>query len=114
MTEQIPIPTLHPVIRLLSDEQVQVIHNTSLDILAQTGFVMKNEAARQLLLGAGGWESDGRIKIPPNLVMDAIASAPSRIPMHNRLGELVMPLEAGTCNGHCPWNPPNGFIRTLS
>jgi len=26
--------------------------------------------------------------------MDAIASAPSRIPMHNRLGELAMPLEA--------------------
>ncbi|MGD8732000.1 MAG: trimethylamine methyltransferase family protein, partial [Anaerolineales bacterium] len=29
------------------------------------------------------------------LVTDAIASAPSRIPMHNRLGELTMPLELG-------------------
>ncbi len=95
MTEQIPIETLHPTIRMLSDEQIQEIHNTSLDILSRTGIVMKNEAGRQLLLEAGAWESGERIKIPPLLVMDAIASAPSRIPMHNRLGELTMPLEAG-------------------
>ena len=95
MTEQIPIATLHPTIRMLSDEQIRAIHHTSLDILARTGIVMKNEAARQLLLDAGAWESEGRIKIPPHLVMDAIAAAPSRIPMYSRLGELTMPLEAG-------------------
>jgi trimethylamine--corrinoid protein Co-methyltransferase len=95
MTEQIPIATLHPTIRMLSDEQIQAIHHTSLDILSRTGIVMKNETGRELLLDAGAWESENRIKIPPLLVMDAIGSAPSRIPMHNRLGELTMPLEAG-------------------
>ena len=95
MTEQIPIETLHPTIRMLSDEQVEAIHHTSLDILSRTGIVMKNEAGRELLLEAGAWESEGRIKLPPHLVMDAIASAPPRIPMFNRLGELTMPLEAG-------------------
>ncbi len=95
MTEQIPIETLHPTIRMLSDEQVEAIHHTSLDILSRTGIVMKNEVGRELLLEAGAWESEGRIKLPPHLVMDAIASAPPRIPMFNRLGELTMPLEAG-------------------
>ena len=95
MTEQIPIETHHPTIRMLSDEQIQAIHHTSLDILSQTGIVMKHEAARELLLEAGAWEAEGRIKIPPIMVMDAIASAPSRIPMHNRLGTLTMPLEEG-------------------
>ncbi|UCC64382.1 MAG: trimethylamine methyltransferase family protein, partial [Anaerolineae bacterium] len=95
MTEQIAIATLHPTVRMLSDEQIQTIHHTSLDILSRTGIVMKNEAGRQLLLDAGAWESNRRIKIPEHLVMEAIASAPSRIPMHNRLGELTMPLEAG-------------------
>ena len=95
MTEQISIETLRPTMRMLSDEQIRAIHHTSMDILSQTGIVMKNEAARQLLLDAGAWESEGRIKIPEHLVMDAIASAPSRIPMHNRLGELTMPLETG-------------------
>ncbi|HZE17742.1 MAG TPA: trimethylamine methyltransferase family protein, partial [Mycobacterium sp.] len=85
--------------RMLSDEQVRAIHNTSLDILSRTGIVMKNEAGRELLLQAGAWEAgDGpgnRIKIPEIAVMDAVASAPSRIPMHNRLGQLTMPLEEG-------------------
>jgi len=84
--------------RMLSDEQIKTLHHASLDILSQTGIVMKNETARRLLLDAGAWESGGprdrRIKIPPHLLMDAIASAPSRIPMHNRLGELTMPLQA--------------------
>jgi trimethylamine--corrinoid protein Co-methyltransferase len=95
LTEQIPIATLYPTIRMLSDEQIQEIHHTSLDILSRTGIVMKNEAGRELLLDAGAWESEQRIKIPPLMVMDAIGSAPSRISMHNRLGELTMPLEAG-------------------
>jgi trimethylamine--corrinoid protein Co-methyltransferase len=95
MTEQVPIETLHPTIRMLSEEQIQTIHSTSLDILSRTGIVMKNEAARELLLSAGAWESEGRIKIPELLVMDAISSAPSRVPMHNRLRQLTMPLEEG-------------------
>ncbi len=95
MTEQVPIPTLRPTMRMLSDEQIQALHHTTLDILSQTGIVVKNEAARQLLLDAGAWESSDRIKVPEHLVTDAIATAPSRIPMHNRLGELTMPLESG-------------------
>jgi trimethylamine--corrinoid protein Co-methyltransferase len=95
MTEQIAVETLHPTIRMLSDEQIQAIHHSSLDILSQTGIVMKNKAGRTLLLDAGAWESNGRIKIPEHLVMNAIGSTPSRIAMHNRLGQLTMPLEEG-------------------
>jgi trimethylamine--corrinoid protein Co-methyltransferase len=99
VTQQIPIETLRPTMRMVSDEQVRAIHNTSLDILSRTGIVMKNEAGRELLLQAGAWEAGeragSRIKIPEIVVMDALASAPSRIPMHNRLGQLTMPLEEG-------------------
>ena len=95
MTDQVPIETIRPTMRMLSDEQIQEVHNSSLDILCRTGIVMKNEKARQLLLDAGAWESRERIKIPEHLVTEAIGSAPSRIPMHNRLGELTMPLEEG-------------------
>jgi len=95
MTEQIPIETLHPTMRMLSDEQIQAIHHASLDILSRTGIVMVHQAARELLLDAGAWESGGRLKLPEHLVMGAIASAPSRIPMYNRLGQLTMPLQEG-------------------
>lgn len=95
MTEQIPIETLHPTVRMLSDEQIQAIHHSSLDILSRTGIVMTNEAGRSLLLDAGAWESEGRVKIPEHLVLGATGSAPSRIPMYNRFGQLTMPLEEG-------------------
>ena len=94
MTQQIEVTTLSPRLQVLSEEQILEIHNTSLDILCRTGIVMKNEAGWKLLLEAGAWESEGRIRIPSHLVTDAIASAPSRVPMYNRLGEMVMPLEA--------------------
>ena len=95
MTEQIPIETLHPTVRMLSDDQIQAIHFGSLDILARTGIVLKHEQARSMLLDAGAWDSEGRVKIPEHLVTAAIGSAPSRILMHNRLGKLTMPLEEG-------------------
>ena len=95
MADQIPVATLHPTIRMLSEEQLQTLHHTSLDILARTGIAMKNERGRHLLLEAGAWESGDRIKIPEHLVLEAIASAPSRIVMHSRLGDATMPLEEG-------------------
>jgi trimethylamine:corrinoid methyltransferase-like protein len=86
MAEQIPVETLRPGVRMLSDEQLQTIHYTSLDILARTGIVMKHQAARRTLLDAGAWESGDRIRIPEHVVNGAIGSAPSRILLHNRLG----------------------------
>jgi len=95
MKEQIPIPTLKPMVRMISDEQVRELHYATLEILSQTGVKMQDPQGRELLLEAGAWESNGRIKIPENLVTDAIDKAPARIPMHNRLGEMSMPLELG-------------------
>ena len=95
MTAQIPIPTHKPMLRMISDEQVRELHYATLEILSQTGVKMGDPQGRELLLEAGAWESNGRIKIPEYMVNDAIDKAPSRIPMHNRLGELSMPLELG-------------------
>lgn len=95
MPKQLPVSTLQPVVKMLSDEQVRAIHYATLEILSQTGVEMQDPQGRELLLAAGAWESNTRIKIPENLVTDAIANAPSRIPMHNRLGNLTMPLELG-------------------
>jgi trimethylamine--corrinoid protein Co-methyltransferase len=80
---------------MVSDEQIREIHYATLEILSHTGVKMQDPQGRELLLGAGAWESGGRIKIPENLVTDAIDKAPSRIPMYDRLGNLTMPLELG-------------------
>jgi trimethylamine--corrinoid protein Co-methyltransferase len=95
VTEQLPIPTLQPFSRGLSDEQVREIHYATLEILSQTGVDMQDPQGREILLDAGAWESDGRLKIPEYLVTESIDKAPSRIPMYDRLGNLTMPLELG-------------------
>ena len=95
MMKQIPVSTRRPMVSVLSDEQVKAIHNASLEILSQTGIDMQDPEGREILLKAGAWESDGRVKIPETMVKNAIANAPSRIPMHDRLGNLTMPLELG-------------------
>jgi trimethylamine--corrinoid protein Co-methyltransferase len=95
VTQQPEISTMIPFLRVLSDEQVRDIHYATLEILEQIGVDMQDKQGRELLLEAGAWESNGRLKIPENLVSDCIAKAPSRIPMHNRFGELTMPLEMG-------------------
>lgn len=95
MPKQLPVSTLQPLVKMLSDEQVRAIHNATLEILSQTGVEMQDPQGRELLLEAGAWESNDRIKIPENIVTGAIATAPSRIPMHDRLGNLTMPLELG-------------------
>lgn len=93
--EQLSVATYHPHLRALSYEQVRAIHYATLEILSKIGIVMKEPRARELLLDAGATESDGRIKIRPNLLYDALNSAPERIPMYNRLGQPTMPLELG-------------------
>jgi trimethylamine--corrinoid protein Co-methyltransferase len=95
VTDQLSIPTLKPFVHGLSDEQVREVHYATLTILSRTGVDMQDPQGRQILLEAGAWESDGRLKIPEHLVTDAIDKAPSRIPMHDRLGNLTMPLELG-------------------
>lgn len=95
MTRQLDPSTLIPVIRTLSDEQVRDIHYATLEILEQIGIDMQDHQGRELLLEAGAWESNKRIKIPENLLVDALAKTPSRIPMFDRLGNLTLPLELG-------------------
>ncbi len=89
------IPTRSPILHMLSDEQVREIYFATLEILGQIGVEMQDPQGRELLLEAGAWETDGRIKISENILADALMKAPSRIPMHDRTGKLTMPLELG-------------------
>lgn len=95
MTEMSALPTWQPSIRMLSDDQLDAIHEASLTILAETGIVMKHAGARERLLDAGATEAGDRVRIPAGMVLAAIQSAPSCVPMHTRTGELTMPLEEG-------------------
>lgn len=89
------VETHHPRIAGLSPDQVQAIHHATLRILSDIGIVMKSPRGRELLLDAGAIESADRVRIPPRLVYEALNSAPERISLYNRTGQLTMPLELG-------------------
>ncbi len=80
--------------RTLSPEQIREIHSASCRILEEVGVVVHHDEAADLLKRAGAYTgSDGRIYIPSALVKRALATAPSRITLYNRLGEPALWLE---------------------
>ena len=95
MNQHADIQTQKPMIRVLSDEQIQALHDATMQILTQTGVEIRDPKGQELLLEAGALENKGRIKIPENLVTDAIDRAPSSFTLYDRLGKPRMQLELG-------------------
>jgi trimethylamine--corrinoid protein Co-methyltransferase len=64
--------------------ECEKIHMGTLEILERTGVDVHNEKARQIL-ARGGARSDGiRIRIPENMVKQALNSVPKRITLYDR------------------------------
>lgn len=75
-----------PTMRVLSDEQVYDIHNAALQILWQTGVLVKSEEARRLLAAAGARvdEETMTCHIPAYVVEEALKRAPSSFTVYAR------------------------------
>ena len=83
-----PTAVLAPVggrLALLGGEELDLIHDAALAILADTGLSDPTDEATNLVLGAGGSLSpDGRLLFPPALVERVIDSLPGRITLCGR------------------------------
>ena len=78
---------LKPEIRVMTQEQIQKVHNDALLILEKTGVMVDDPGARALLENAIGKSHENhRIQIPRELVERAINTAPSEIKIFDRLG----------------------------
>ncbi len=63
--------------RALSDQQIAKVYQATLECLNRTGVEVRNAEARDLLAGAGARVDGLRVRIPPHVIQDAIAAAPS-------------------------------------
>ena len=75
------IPCVHHI-KVLSEEQVDQIHEASLRMLERTGIRFDSEDARSRLLRAGASQHDSRrsvIRFPRSLIEDAIEKVPRKI-----------------------------------
>jgi trimethylamine--corrinoid protein Co-methyltransferase len=83
-----------PQLRILSRDQKETLFLRVLETLEHTGVQVDNEEGLALLSGAGAWVGSKRhVHIPSHLVEDALAAAPRRITIYNRLGQPVVSLE---------------------
>ncbi|MFN2220733.1 MAG: trimethylamine methyltransferase family protein, partial [Anaerolineae bacterium] len=78
--------TFQPDLKVLSDEQVYDIHQAALEILWNTGVLVKAPEARALLRKAGAWVDDDTTlcRIPGYIVEEALARAPSSFTVYAR------------------------------
>lgn len=93
--KQIRIEPVHPSMRILSDEQIFAIHSATVEVLSNIGMVIKDEEALKLLKEAGAVVEGEVVRIPEQILRMALATAPSRIQMYDRLGQQAMSLERG-------------------
>jgi trimethylamine--corrinoid protein Co-methyltransferase len=77
---------LLPRISFLSQNDIEAIHSSSLEILEGTGVLVKNPQAVELLERAGCRVEAQVVHIPPSLVDECLKKAPSSIGLHKRDG----------------------------
>jgi trimethylamine--corrinoid protein Co-methyltransferase len=75
-----------PELKVLSDEQIYDIHQAALEILWNTGVLVKAPAARDLLRKAGAWVDDetSLCRIPAYIIEEALQRAPSSFTVYAR------------------------------
>ncbi|MGD8766055.1 MAG: trimethylamine methyltransferase family protein [Desulfobacteraceae bacterium] len=87
------ISTFKPKLKVLNQEQMWSIHGAALEILEKTGFEIKHQGAKKMLLDAGcRLFRGGRLRLPARLVEDALKTAPRRILMYDQKGDEAMDL----------------------
>jgi len=96
-------------LRVLTDEQLQTVHQATLDVLHSVGIRVESEEALEIFHGAGAGveprDDYSVVRFPPALIEDCISSAPSRLVYHGRLPEDDYVAEPGkvgfTTFGEC-------------
>jgi trimethylamine--corrinoid protein Co-methyltransferase len=85
--------TFRPNLSFLAQEDKEKIHQAVLEILSEIGMRINHDGAMALLTDAGCTvQDDGMVKIPQDLVLKSIDSAPDNIAIYDREANHVMDL----------------------
>jgi trimethylamine--corrinoid protein Co-methyltransferase len=87
------VNNVRPKLTLLTEGQIQQVHSYALRILSETGVRVDSPSVVERLKRTGQVQVQGRsVQLSPELVEEAIRSAPSTIPMYDRRGKAVFTL----------------------
>ena len=84
---------VRPQISVLTGDQIERVHNFSLEILSTIGIRVDSTRAMSIFEKAGAKPAGDRIvRIPPELVQWALKAAPSTVDICNRIGDAKFQL----------------------
>jgi trimethylamine--corrinoid protein Co-methyltransferase len=86
-------------LKLLSDVEVESLHQATLRILNEVGVTLTHPGARQMLTDAGAIIQNNRVCLPPDLVEACIAKCPPQVSVTGRDG-TTKTLGDGSLNFH--------------
>ncbi len=81
--------------RVLSDPDIEKLYEATLACLQRTGVHVMNDEARRLLARAGAAVDGVRVRIPPHIVRDAVASAPRTFTLWGRDEQYRLEVQPG-------------------
>lgn len=75
-------------LKFLSNEDIQAMHEATLQILSEVGVIWTHQPSLEILTDAGCTIQGNRVYFPPDLVMDSIAKANKRPSVRGRNGQV--------------------------
>jgi trimethylamine---corrinoid protein Co-methyltransferase len=88
-----PQLNFRPKLSVISEDQIQIIHQATLEVLERTGVQVTHKKALDIFGSNGARINQNRVHFPSWMVEEAIAKAPSRVVLGNRDGERKVFLE---------------------
>ena len=98
-----------PPVELVDEEQIETIHETSLQILSEIGIDFLNEDARRMLKEAGAdVDPDSeRVRFDPGFIEETIKTAPSEFTLYARNPERNLHMGGNSVAFTAVSSPPN-------
>ncbi len=98
-----------PPMQLLSEDEIEAIHNASLEVLEEIGMDFLLPDAREILKKAGADvdPNSDRVRFDRALIEDTIKTAPSQFTMHARNPEHNLEMGGNWMAFGCVSSPPN-------
>ncbi|NMD06544.1 MAG: trimethylamine methyltransferase family protein [Phyllobacteriaceae bacterium] len=96
-----------PPTRLISDDQVEAIHQASLKVLAEIGMDFMLPEARDILKKAGATIDGERVRFDPVMIEEAMAHAPETFTIHARSAARNMLIGGDNISFGTVGSPPN-------
>jgi len=88
-----PDLSFRPRLQAASEDQIDQLHQATLEVLERTGVQVTHPRALELFDGAGARIDGDRVRIPAWLVEESIQRAPSRVVLGDRSGQRRVFLE---------------------